>query len=771
MSNAEAVFSALVARGIPEHVAAGIVGNLAQESGIKLDTREVGDSGNSFGMGQWNGPRAKALFDFAKQTGRAPDDLQTQIDFMLNEFQTTERRAYERMLATKTPAEAARVASEAYWRPRIPMMENRVRYGENAMDAFGGRQAGQQPVQFTREQIDAELKRRGVNVPDAGGAAPEEKKPEFTREEIERELMLRGVMKPDKTLVQGMNEAGRMMINDINAGFQGVNPVGAAQAPVIGVVERVGDKIFVDSDGYKYELPKDWTSQGYATRIDPQSGLELLFKKTEEIKDPTAASIGRVLGYTMPNAAPRGPVAATQSDAAVAARDMRDLGVTPSLGMTGPGGARAASVMEGALPTASTAIDDATRAMREVSGVVEDTAARIGQGADALDAGTALRSGANTFLIKNINGNTAANVTSKSQMLYDRVAQAIPAGTRVPATETQRFLDGILQRFKDTPNIAREVGVSRWQGYLDDIAKNGGTLSWDQASALRSELLAATRDLKGPMTGVSAGQIKQVTQTLTRDLEAAAKAAGPGAYRAWRNASNHYKWASEKVSDALDIIFSAKSPERAYESVIALGKDKGASANIGKLTTIKRVLPEEDWATVVATTVRQLGRASAGGQNAAGDVFSASAFLTNWNKLSPRAKQVLFSGKGVPGGLRQELDKLARVVETAKSAERQMNASRSGSFLTNAALGTTLLADAATAGAIGAGSFLTAKAMTSPRFLRLLRAYTASGGSAGSRQRLIRFAQNNADFANEVGALLRIGEQSDNTPRTETGAR
>ena len=87
--------------------AAGIVGNLQQESGPGLDPTIVGDSGDAFGIAQWN-DRRDALHGWAQSGGMDPAALQTQLDFISHELDTTEGRAAAALRGAQTPEEAAR---------------------------------------------------------------------------------------------------------------------------------------------------------------------------------------------------------------------------------------------------------------------------------------------------------------------------------------------------------------------------------------------------------------------------------------------------------------------------------------------------------------------------------------------------------------------------------------------------------------------------------------------------------------------------------------
>lgn len=121
--------------GLPPHVAAGLTGNLMQESGADIDPAAVGDNGNAFGSGQMNGPRMDGYMAFAKERGVDPTDFDTQIDWMLHEGKTTERGAWDAIMATKSPEEAALVASSRYWRPGTPHNARRQGYATSVYAA------------------------------------------------------------------------------------------------------------------------------------------------------------------------------------------------------------------------------------------------------------------------------------------------------------------------------------------------------------------------------------------------------------------------------------------------------------------------------------------------------------------------------------------------------------------------------------------------------------------------------------------------------------
>jgi hypothetical protein len=126
------IVAGLVARGLPLHVAQGIVANMKAESGLQPGINEIAPvvpgSRGGFGLNQWTGPRRVAYEEFASARGKPLDDLQTQLDYTLYELQGPESAAYTDLQGTDDPLEAARVYSEKFLRPGIPNMDKRLGY-------------------------------------------------------------------------------------------------------------------------------------------------------------------------------------------------------------------------------------------------------------------------------------------------------------------------------------------------------------------------------------------------------------------------------------------------------------------------------------------------------------------------------------------------------------------------------------------------------------------------------------------------------------------
>jgi hypothetical protein len=124
------IIAGLVARGFPQHVAAGMVANMLAESGLNAGVNEavpvVPGSRGGYGLNQWTGPRRVQYEAFAKAMGKPVDDMATQLDFTAWEMQNTEKAAYDKLLGTTNAIDAARVYSDAYLRPGVSNMDRRI---------------------------------------------------------------------------------------------------------------------------------------------------------------------------------------------------------------------------------------------------------------------------------------------------------------------------------------------------------------------------------------------------------------------------------------------------------------------------------------------------------------------------------------------------------------------------------------------------------------------------------------------------------------------
>lgn len=105
--------------GLTDAEAAGMTGNIAQESGF--DAGAVSNDGyGTRALIQWDGDRYARFEKWCDDNGRDPSDWRSQVDYSVEEMKTTEPDALRRMRERGddlTPEEAARIIREDYERP------------------------------------------------------------------------------------------------------------------------------------------------------------------------------------------------------------------------------------------------------------------------------------------------------------------------------------------------------------------------------------------------------------------------------------------------------------------------------------------------------------------------------------------------------------------------------------------------------------------------------------------------------------------------------
>lgn len=118
------ILAGLQRRGIPAHIAAGIVTGMRAESGLNPGINEINPvvpgSRGGYGLNQWTGPRRVAYEGFARERGVPLDDLETQLDFTVAELHGPESAAWRALQGATTPEEAARIYETRFLRPGIP---------------------------------------------------------------------------------------------------------------------------------------------------------------------------------------------------------------------------------------------------------------------------------------------------------------------------------------------------------------------------------------------------------------------------------------------------------------------------------------------------------------------------------------------------------------------------------------------------------------------------------------------------------------------------
>lgn len=368
---------------------------------------------------------------------------------------------------------------------------------------------------------------------------------------------------------------------------------------------------------------------------------------------------------------------------------------------------------------------------------VNDIVDNLNQGGATLTptgAGTAINTGVAA---------TKASMKAVEGAAYDKVDQLVPPVTPINVSNTQAKLTELAT---PTPGAEATTGalipkdISDMQANMKTDAANG-TMPYSALVALRTKVGNSIDWGFAPSNPTVNGQLKQVYGALTKDRNTGAGAVSPEAQEAVTGASSLYA-TNQAKRDLLDSIVEKNGGPEAVYTAATNGTKQGAT----KISSVMTAIDPGSQNVVRATILNRLGQATPGAQNAAGDAFNASTFLTNWNRLAPESKNALFGTGGTAGDLRSSLDSLTDTMTTLRNSNALKNPSGTGSLLGHAVPLMGLLSEVgekAFAGnlkgaavATGAGlaavgvNNLAARALTNPRTARWLAQSTKLPPSA-----------------------------------------
>lgn len=137
----EQIWAFFAQKGLQPHQISGIMGNIQAESAF--NPTAVGDGGNAFGLAQWNDRSGKLFESIGGKDNLA--DVEAQLKFMWEELQTTEKAAFERLMASQNVDEST-AAFVGFERPQGYSVGNprnshnysgRLGAAEDAMAQYG----------------------------------------------------------------------------------------------------------------------------------------------------------------------------------------------------------------------------------------------------------------------------------------------------------------------------------------------------------------------------------------------------------------------------------------------------------------------------------------------------------------------------------------------------------------------------------------------------------------------------------------------------------
>jgi hypothetical protein len=337
---------------------------------------------------------------------------------------------------------------------------------------------------------------------------------------------------------------------------------------------------------------------------------------------------------------------------------------------------------------------------------------------------------------------------SLTNLLYSKVDDYIPKNTLFT-------LDNTLSKFKSilSPVAGAEITSKELQNPFiqkifasinKDLKKNGGKMSYQGIKDIRSNIGSRISDIS--LIGTKEqGLLKQLYGSISSDIETnVLSTGGTKAMNALRRANRVWQAGNKKLEDFLQPIFNKANPD-------TLVKDLMASAREGstRLLALKNSFKPEQYKALVSSIIDKMGRISPGqgiagelGEEVTGQIgrFSSETFLTNWNKLSPAAKQVLFSGKGFPKSMVKDMNDLTKVASVIRESGKTFkNPSGTADRLAAqgimfTAAGTAVTGNPAFLAALPlvlAGTASASRLLTNPRFVSWAARATKIAGNKG----------------------------------------
>lgn len=364
------------------------------------------------------------------------------------------------------------------------------------------------------------------------------------------------------------------------------------------------------------------------------------------------AGRGRALG-----ARGADPARASQVEAAQAASD---LGIDlPRYVAGGAASRRLAGWIEGTPFGAAPIRQGVDRMLSQADEASTRIASDVAPIATPERAGEAAISGAKDFLSRS--GQTGNDLYAK--------AERLSGPTRVPLNGAKQEVQRQIAELSDTPGVTPEM-----LGPLQSIAK-GLDGEFTPASIRRMRTQLTDQFVSGGMQqGDASRRARIITNAAEDDMVNGLIANGQAdAAKAWQRASNYWRARSDRIENALTPILGKNNDKTADDVARALSRD--SKGNGARLATFLRSIPRDEASEVRSTLISQLGKATDGNQNAAGDAFSFDTFLTNWNRIKGSRERVFSRDSYLA------LNKLAKVAERAKEAGRSRNVTNSGNVV------------------------------------------------------------------------------------------
>ena len=349
--------------------------------------------------------------------------------------------------------------------------------------------------------------------------------------------------------------------------------------------------------------------------------------------------------------------------------DWERTGIDPSVGQVA--GTRVAQGVESTLSRtpggAGVMSRFAQRGAEQMQQRIEQIADDHFGGANATQAGMQIEKGVKGFVQR---------FKDEQKFLYDKLDALIPTNTNVGVPNTRKALEDLNADIPGAPELSKWFKNAKIQGIERAVDKDAAAVppqniisrilspsgepfvigqTPGRAEGVPYEALKKLRTLVGRelesnslVADVPRSKWKALYAALSEDMNVAAKTAGPQAERAFDRANWFSRAGYDRIESVLDRVSGKDTAEKIFQAAVNPSEVREGATTIN---AVMRSLAPEERKAVSSAVVRRLGQATAGKQDDVGSVFSSETFLTNWNKIGPEAKRVLFANDDARRGL------------------------------------------------------------------------------------------------------------------------
>lgn len=444
-------------------------------------------------------------------------------------------------------------------------------------------------------------------------------------------------------------------------------------------------------------------------------------------------------------------------------------GVDPMLAISGGENAqRAGGILKG-LPIIGTPLSQAAvRTSGQLDAGVLSQAMAYGKSTNALQAGSALQTGAQT---------ARDDLTAGVGNAYAPISHLESSVATSPASNTMQAIADLKARYPNTPEWFRSNTPTLAR--LDDtLGNNGGNLTYGELKNIRTDVGSlAAGSFGNDVNTVDQAALNRVYGAMSKDMEngiystayqqawkatknpTLARQAGLDAQTQLTAANAANQQMRDTVTNTLLPIMNAKTPEAAFGKMVSAAQAGAGSADVEGLLRAKAALPPQAWNEVSAGLLSTMGRE---GGDASG-AFSPAKFTTALSKMTPEGRSALFGS----GPLADNVAALESVAKDQAKAAKFYNNSNSGNMLATLGGGGAItqamvaaahgdLRPAVVTAMTGLSGITASKLLASPGFARfMLKA--KMGGPSGLDKLFSDFATQNPGIApaiNEVRSRL-----------------